>query len=89
MFDCFECINRHPVLLDGDALREVAGLVHIAATVHSYVVRELLEGDRGQNRCQLWGARRDFDNIVSYVRDPGIAFCYQSNQVAFAGAHLL
>src|SRR3990172_1299070 len=49
-------------LLDGDGLREVAGLVHVAAEAHADVVREELERHDREQRGQHLAAGRHLDD---------------------------
>src|SRR5262249_61052146 len=51
--------GRPPALLDGDGLREVPRLVHVAPEAHRHVVREELERQRHENgREQVPGGGR-------------------------------
>src|SRR5882672_2659817 len=75
------------MLLDGDALREVPRLVHVAAEPHRDVVGEELERNhRDQGRQQI-GARRDLDDVLGLCGDRAITGVGDGDDLAVTRAH--
>jgi hypothetical protein len=76
--------------LNGDALGEITGLVHVAAELDGEMVGEELEGDHGQDRAD---EIRDFRNGDDVVGDAfqlfGTIAGGDGDDRAFAGADLL
>src|SRR2546425_11037282 len=76
-------------LLDRDALREVPGLVHVAAESHPDVVGEELQGDHRDQRRQEIGAGRHFDQVLNLRREGSVAGVHDGDDLALAGEALL
>src|SRR3712207_6450679 len=58
-------------LLHGDALGQVAGLVHVAAAQQGDVVGQQLQRHRLQERLQVVRGLGDKDDVVGAVQDVG------------------
>src|SRR2546428_13557982 len=76
-------------VLDRDALREVPGLVHVAAESHRDVVREELQGDHRDQRRQEIGAGRHLDQVLGLRREGPVAGVRDGDDLALAGEDLL
>src|SRR6266849_3222707 len=75
-------------LLDRDALREVPGLVHVAAESHPDMIREKLQGNYRDQRRQEIGADRHLDQVLNLRREGSVAGVHDGDDLALAGEDL-
>ena len=76
-------------LLDGDALGQVARLVHIAAATKCDVIREQLERDDRHKRSQQLGGRGNLDDVLGLPGGGPIIGVRDRDEHTLARAHLL
>ena len=76
-------------LLNCNALRQVSGLVYVAAAADGDVVGEELEGDYFQDRQQEFGGLGDVDDVLDELLDLFVAFDGDGDDAAGAGGDLL
>src|ERR1035441_9055116 len=72
---CENC--RRASLFNGDALGQVARLIHVAAAAHGDVIRQQLQRYDLQNRRQQVGRRRNLDDVVAEAARLRVALGYQ------------
>ncbi len=77
------------MLLDGDALGEIAGLVDIAAAANGDVVGEQLQRNHFEQRQQQFARDGDGDDVVGHFGDLFIAFAGNRDDDAAAGFDFL
>ena len=68
------CSLTFNFLFHRDALRQIAGFVHIATASNRYVISKQLEWYRRQDRVQERINVRDIDRIVGLLGDLAISF---------------
>src|SRR2546426_1038774 len=75
-------------LFHRDALREVPGLVHVAAPEHRDVVRQELQRNRAEDRRQQLGRRRDVEHVIRPPRDVVVSVARDGDHDAAPSLHL-
>src|SRR5439155_18441970 len=83
---CRRCHNVDYSLFHRYTLRQIAGLVDVAAARDRRVVGDELERDDAQERLERLGGVGDLDDVVAVAADVGVSLGGDDDDLSAAGA---